>query len=68
MIGQSKKSGIEIKSEYQLTGHPVIATQTKILNSKLYVFIVQDTTSTIVITLKTNWVKYSHTNQKKTLF
>ena len=23
MIGQSEKSGIEIKSEYQLTGHPV---------------------------------------------
>ena len=24
MIGQSEKSGIEIKSEYQLTGHPVV--------------------------------------------
>ena len=24
MIGQSEKSGIEIESEYQLTGHPVI--------------------------------------------
>ena len=23
MIGQSEKSGIEIESEYQLTGHPV---------------------------------------------
>ena len=23
MIGQSENSGIEIKSEYQLTGHPV---------------------------------------------
>ena len=23
MIGPSEKSGIEIKSEYQLTGHPV---------------------------------------------
>ena len=25
MIGQSEKSGIEIKSEYLLTGHPVFA-------------------------------------------
>ena len=25
MIGQSEKSGIEIESEYQLTGHPVYA-------------------------------------------
>ena len=25
MIGPSEKSGIEIQSEYQLTGHPVIA-------------------------------------------
>ena len=23
MIGQSEKSGVEIESEYQLTGHPV---------------------------------------------
>ena len=27
MIGQSEKSGIEIESEYQLTGHPVKACQ-----------------------------------------
>ena len=25
LIGQSEKSGIEIESEYQLTGHPVLA-------------------------------------------
>ena len=27
MIGQSERSGIEIESEYQLTGHPVLVEQ-----------------------------------------
>ena len=30
MIGQSKKSGIEIESEYQLTGHPVFVLLDKV--------------------------------------
>ena len=40
MIGQSKKSGIEIESEYQLTGHPVIklTTAEKQVNWKLKTF------------------------------
>ena len=39
MIGQSEKSGIEIESEYQLTGHPVCTLTCLIIVQQILLFL-----------------------------